>query len=41
MGVMEARATLLSDLQAVVSAAEMASASAARQTAAGHACCSV
>ena len=40
-GIMEARASLLPDLEAVVSAAETASASAARQRAAGHACCSV
>ena len=41
-GLMEARAdSRLPDLQAVVSAAETASASAARHRAAGRACCSV
>ena len=40
-GVMEARASLVPSLEAVASAAETASANAARQRAAGRACCSV
>ena len=40
-GVLEARTSVLPDLQAVASAAGTASASAARQRAVGHACCSV